>query len=94
MKQVSKRKTIEVEKVRRLVNAMLLHSRDDNRSGRAMLQTMIETILMDTGNYKGFLYLTPEDMATSKNGTTYGIDYGKPDGHWFADTDHTRVYYY
>jgi hypothetical protein len=88
------RKTIEVEKVKKLVNKMLLNSRDDNRSGRATLQTLIETILFDTGNYNGFNYLTPHDMARSENGTTYGIDYGKDCDHWFDDTDHTRVFYY
>ena len=88
------RKTIKVEEVKTLINHMLLHSRDDNRSGREALQVLIETILMDTGNYHGFGYLTPNDMATSENGTTYGIDYGKTDGHWFDDTDYTRVFYY
>ena len=88
------RKTIKVEEVKTLVNRMLLNSRDDNRSGREALQTLIETILMDTGNYNGFNYLTPKDMATSKNGTTNGIDVRKDKDHWFDDTDHTRVFYY
>lgn len=92
MKQ--KRKTIEVTKVKTMVNEMLLNSRDDNRSGRETLQVLMETILMDTGNYHGFCYLTPNDMATSENGTTYGIDYDREYGHWFDDTDHTRVFYY
>lgn len=88
------RKTITVGKVKTLVNHMLLHSRDDNRSGREALQTLIETILMETGNYNGFNYLTPNDMETSENGTTYGIDKNKDKDHWFDDTDHTRVFYY
>jgi len=89
-----RRKTIKVEEVKALVNAMLRNSSDDNRSGRATLQTLIETILMDTGNYNGFNYLTPNDMETSANGTTYGIDCRKDRDHWFDDTDHTRVFYY
>ena len=88
------RKTIKVEEVKILVNHMLLNSCDDNRSGREALQTLIETILMETGNYNGFNYLTPVHMATSKNGTTYGIDFNKDKDHWFDDTDHTRVFYY
>jgi len=88
------RKTIKVEEVKILVNNMLLNSRDDNRSGRTALSMLIETILMETGNYNGFNYLTPNDMETSKNGTTYGIDFNKDKNHWFDDTDHTRVFYY
>ena len=87
-----KRKTISVEYIRNKVNFQLLNTPDDMKETRETLQILIETILCETGNYKGFRKLTPLDMVTSDFGITPGInaDVDEP----FKGTDHTRVFYY
>ncbi len=83
------RKTISVEMVRNIANDMLRNSPDQDKDFREGINTMLERILMETGNYRGFAYLTWEDMLTSFNGTSVGIDNGS-----FENTDHTRVRYF
>lgn len=53
------RKTIEVETVRELVNRFIAKSAEGGLSedGRQILATLIEAVLMQTGNYHGFRYL-------------------------------------
>jgi len=52
------RKTIPVERVKELVNGMLERSADDvSPDSRLMVASLLETILMETGNYHGFGYL-------------------------------------
>jgi hypothetical protein len=88
-----KRKSIKIEELVERINGTLLHSRDDRREGRAALGFLLEQILMDTGNYRGFLYLDEGDMAASREGTTVGIGKGGTPEERFRDTDHTRVHY-
>jgi hypothetical protein len=51
------RKTIDVDRVREIANKMLSDSVDDRRDGRISVANMLETILMETGNYHGFRYI-------------------------------------
>lgn len=58
------------------------------------MELILESILQETKNYKGFRYLTKEDMESSFDGTTIGIDQTKQEKDWFVDTDHSRVVYF
>ena len=55
------RKTIEVAKVRDTINEMIeyswRHHLNTGEAGRYSLGIALESILHDTGNYKGFKYL-------------------------------------
>ncbi len=57
------RKTIEVETVRQMANGFLENSRDDRRDQRFGVCSLVEQVLMATGNYKGFGYTTPEPIT-------------------------------
>ena len=50
------RKTIEMATVLDTGNAMLRKSNDDKVEGRLAVASMLETLLMATGNYKGFCF--------------------------------------
>ena len=74
----SKRKTIEVAAVREMANAMLANSDDDRTEGRVGVALLLERVLHDTGNYKGFRYL-------------HYLDESRPN---HRTDDETRRYYY
>lgn len=69
------RKTIEVARIREKINYYLLHSSDENHRERKELAFFLGNILHETGNYKGYNYLTKEMMENSLNGSTVGIAY-------------------
>ena len=55
---MAKRKTIEVEKVKEIVNNLLANSTEEVTSmERLMAARVLERVLFETGNYKGFGYL-------------------------------------
>jgi len=87
------RKTIEVETLKNRINHMLAMGEDgpDFRSGLALL---LESVLHETGNYRGFRYLL-EGQCPGLPGVNYldGVphpDYKKR----FENTDDTRVEFY
>ena len=57
-----KKKTIKVSTIKNLVNdrLSLVNISEDKRS---VLCTLIETILMNTGNYRGYLYADINDYS-------------------------------
>ena len=75
---------------------------DSDIAGRIALQTLVENVLMESGNYSGFSYLDKRDMLESRSGTTVGInhivdstlDHDTVYRMRFANTDHTRVRYF
>lgn len=101
------RKTVEVDTVRKIANDMLAYPGDileSNKVGRTAIAVMLERILMDTGNYKGFRYLevdhsrnydgsTPRTTRIEQLDTLYGdtieVDAGVP-----YLGDETRRYYF
>ena len=87
------RKTYDVDKLKDEVNIMLLNSTDGSKNEREELIILIESVLMETKNYKGFHYLSVKDMEGSQNGISVGIIW---DGNkaTFEGTDHTRVHYF
>ena len=88
------KKTIEIKVVKETINSMILHSPDKDAEGRDALIVLAKSILMETNNYNGFNYLSPEKMSISASGTTCGIDQNRLIKQWFNDTDQTRVFFY
>ena len=94
-----KRKTIQINNVKKRANDFLLNSQDFQKEERLIMGTFLESILMDTNNYNGFRPLYPHDMENSKEGTTYGINVDEngemlemPER--FEGVDYSRVEYY
>lgn len=67
------RKTVNVEWVRQKANYFFLHSKDDLKDQRFGVIGILEGILMETNNYKGFRYLIEDDMKTSLAGKSVGM---------------------
>jgi hypothetical protein len=90
-------KTINVEWIKKEVNYRLLHTQDSLKDSREALASLLEVILMKTGNYKGFNHLNADAMKNSDNGLSVGINSpidGKTPEEIFSNTDHTRIFYY
>ena len=76
-------------------NQILRNSDADRVKQREGVQTLVESILHDSDNYKGFRYLLADEVADGVPGINYldGVphpDYEKR----FANTDRTRVMYF
>ena len=56
------RKTIKVDFVKTMANHFLAH-KDTNDDERQAIASFIESILMESGNYKGFSYLETDEVA-------------------------------
>lgn len=72
------RKTVPVEAVRDRVNHFLTHSQNHETAARKALASLLESILLETGNYKGFLYLASE-LQTGPDGIEAGLRDGYDD---------------
>jgi hypothetical protein len=55
------RKTIPVEAVKAAANRMLAQSDDTMQQGRIGVYMLLERVLFDTDNYRGYRYVSPED---------------------------------
>lgn len=51
-----KRQTIKVNDLRIMVNGMIADSVDEVKEGRVALSVLLEKVLHETGNYRGFRY--------------------------------------
>jgi len=92
---MGKRKTIEVERIKEKINSMILNSPDDMIREREALANFLSVILHETGNYKGFNYLTKEMMEKSMYGkSTYTINYTEGNTTRIEKGDETRVFYF
>jgi len=85
------RKTIEVEHVKQYVNGFCA-AKGGSRDARQAVTTVFESILFATGNYRGFRYLSQDELSEFD---VPGIktDYDGSNSN-FVDTDGTRVYYF
>ena len=105
------RKTINVEKVKGMANRALEASMrwcdeeakyvDVDRYWRQGVMTMIEQVLMDSGNYKGFGYLTEDEVPAGclpgirrELRTTAPAPFNTEEVDHFCNTDNTRVRYF
>ena len=91
---MSKRKTISVDLVVDKANAMLATSTCSAEVRQGVIN-LLEDILMETGNYKGFRYLLQDEVPAKQ---LPGVNYenGLPHKDYelrFKDTDCTRVQY-
>jgi len=93
------KKTIKVEEIKESINDILLNTGNDKTETRQAVMSMLEDILHQTGNYKGFCYLNAFDMEKSREGYSVGINYGN-NGEpadmdtRFKNTDRTRVRFF
>lgn len=91
-----RRKTVNVADLVKETNRILRESTCSAEMRKGVMITM-ENILMDTKNYRGFRYLTPDEVPaghlpginTAEHGQ-FEEDYEKR----FANTDSSRVNYY
>ncbi len=79
---MSKRKTVDVASLVEDVNRMLA-AEGSTRDGRVALAVLIESVLMRTGNYRGFGYLGAEFEQKADGSTGLRREY-----------DDTRRHYY
>jgi len=92
------RKTIKIQDLKDKINGYLRKSADNLKSERRGMAVVLSGVLHDTGNYRGFCYLTPDQMKDEK-GSTVGINavaYDKDPTmeEKFDGTDDTRVEYF
>jgi hypothetical protein len=93
------RKTIDVETIKDWANEQLIsdgYMKDFaevavGRGYRHGVMNMIENVLMSTDNYKGFRYLSIDEVPA---GHLPGIYRNHRDEPVFEDTDNTRVRYF
>lgn len=89
------RKTIEVSKLVDIVNGMCKNGSAQNKGERQGAMLLLEQVLHDTGNYKGFRSLLKEEVADGNPGINYLNGLPHPDyKERFANTDSTRVMYF
>jgi hypothetical protein len=98
---MARRKTMNVEDLRNYANNQLSTSIRYERQKhmienidaefRKGVMAMIESVLMDTGNYKGFRYLAVDEVPA---GCTPGIRRDRGAEKQFDGTDNTRVRYF
>jgi|AntAceMinimDraft_13_1070369.scaffolds.fasta_scaffold44875_2 hypothetical protein len=87
------RKTFNVQELKNKVNEANRAS-TCSKSRRGGANGLLESILHDTGNYKGFQYLLPKDVP---HGEKPGINFFGSDGGCgnddprFTNTDETRI---
>ncbi len=86
------RKTFNVEEVRIMINEILAVSTcsPDIRKGQ---MNVLEHVLHSTGNYRGYAYLTADQVPS---GQLPGINWGHVGDYEasFFNTDNTRVVYF
>lgn len=84
-------KTIPVDAITARINNFLRLDAGANRSDRLTACSILESILMDTGNYKGFQYLLASDLP---EGVDPGIipDY-RTGKHVYPDDSRRRYSY-
>lgn len=88
------RKTIKIDRLKEIVNGMLLNTCDEMKNDRQAVICVLETALHETGNYNGFMYLDKHQMLQSNFGHSVGIHIDKSDyAEKFENTDGSRRRY-
>ena len=85
-----KTKTFRVDVFKDHVNEMLRTTKNEMTRERNTMRVMLETVLHETGNYRGFGFLYERDVEP---GHTFGIVFD-PVNHNHTYPDETRVRYY
>jgi hypothetical protein len=91
------RKSFDVEEFRQYVNDLLFKTICSPEHRRGFIR-ILENVLHSTGNYKGFYYLSKDEISI---GQLPGINISPIDGQnlidlveRFKNTDDTRVHYF
>jgi len=69
------RRHISVRLLLEKANDLLLHTEDGYIDKRFGISDLVQDILYATDNYKGFRFLTNDDMAKSRFGKSVGVIY-------------------
>jgi hypothetical protein len=91
------RKTFKVSELVDMVNGICKDSDPAYKDRRQGAMNVLEAILHETGNYRGFRYLS-KDECKGQPGVNYAVVNGSSLPHpdyelRFKDTDNTRVQY-
>lgn len=87
------RKTFNVDRLIVMVNGICKDSAPESQDIRQGAMNVLEAVLHETGNYRGFRYLL-EDECEGNPGVRYLGGVPHPDYELrFKDTDRTRVQY-
>lgn len=91
---MAKRKTFIVSELVDMVNGICKDSAPEMEDRRQGAMNVLEAVLHDTGNYRGFRYLL-EGECRGRPGVNYLNNLPHPDPDLrFKDTDRTRVMYF
>jgi hypothetical protein len=82
------RKTIEISRLKEKANYFFVNSPNDSRQIRESLFTFVSGFLHETGNYKGFGYLSKNK---SLPGNSFGVEYVNEK---VIFPDDSRVFFY
>ena len=95
------RQTINVEEVKDWANQQFESTESVDRAWRQGVMTMLENILLSTGNYKGFRYLALDEVPAGRMPgirrelrTTAPVPFNTEEVDHFCNTDNTRVRYF
>ena len=84
------KKTLSVAKLVKKYNDVLLQSTCTAQERQGMIY-VVESVLFETDNYKGFRYLSKDEVP---GGCVPGIHFDEKGEPIFVDTDSTRRKYY
>jgi len=85
-----KRRTILEKDILEKANHFFLHTSDEMKKERRVLFNFVSDILIERNKYRGFSFLSREEMKRSEYGKSYGIDNNNENR--FENTDQTRVF--
>ena len=83
------KKTVKISELINSVNQFNASTQDNMQQAREHLTLFVERVLMNAGNYNGFMYLTESELTN--DAMSVGIRPDKAKEQWFDNTDHTRV---
>lgn len=83
-------KSFKVDEFRTKINNKLRLSNTDLVEWRISMYVLLEEVLTESGNYKGFTYLSEYDGVDGRP----GVRHDNPQDLWFEDVDQSRRYYY
>ena len=83
-------KSIKIQTLKDKANQCLRDSDNKCREGRLMLQTFTSALLMGANAYRGFSYLTEEQVAPGKS---FGIVFDESEARAHSYPDDSRIHY-
>lgn len=87
---MAKRKTISIEALKAEANKIFRDSVDDYSGQRQAIQSFVGPLLMKADQYKGFGYLTSDQMEAGKTPGMMKLEHGRDP----VFLDQTRIRFY